>query len=406
MAAVSHHRPAQLYVRWSFTLAALQYGWWLVAGLYLVLDAGLTPLELVLLGTFQGIASLVSEVPAGVLADTVSRRRSLVVAHVLMAAGMGATGLFTNLWPLVLTQVVWGVGGTFSSGADVAWVTDEMKAAGATDHQVAQTLTRGARWGQIGAACGILALGAAAWVTSLTLAIFLAGAAMAALGLVVAARFPEAGFRPEAYRTWRTSIVILRRGLRLARRDVQIARVLLVTVLIHGAAEAYVRLFPKQLVDLGLPPSAEPIVWLTALGLGALAAGALALRAGERALDRHVHPAPLLAASAAVGGLGLVGLALAPSAALAALGVLLMSGIALSTTRAMTTVWVNQRTTSEVRATVHSLVAQAEYAGEITLGFGLALLAERAGIPVSFHAAALAMLLAAAGAWPHTREAT
>jgi hypothetical protein len=43
-------------------------------------------------------------------------------------------------------------------------------------------------------------------------------------------------------------------------------------------------------------------------------------------------------------------------------------------------IWVNRRTASEVRATVHSFLSQAECAGEIVSGAALAALARAAGI--------------------------
>jgi hypothetical protein len=41
--------------------------------------------------------------------------------------------------------------------------------------------------------------------------------------------------------------------------------------------------------------------------------------------------------------------------------VLLVAGIALPLTRTIGTIWVNRQTSGDVRATVHSFLAQAEY---------------------------------------------
>jgi hypothetical protein len=59
-------------------------------------------------------------------------------------------------------------------------------------------------------------------------------------------------------------------------------------------------------------------------------------------------------------------------------------------------IWVNQRTSSDVRATVHSFLSQAECAGEIGSGFPLAALSAAAGIPAALFAASA--LTACAGA--------
>ena len=55
-------------------------GYWLVTSVYLVVVADLSPAQLVAIGIVQGITVVLAEIPAGVLADTVSRKWSLVVA--------------------------------------------------------------------------------------------------------------------------------------------------------------------------------------------------------------------------------------------------------------------------------------------------------------------------------------
>jgi MFS family permease len=73
--------------------AALYNGWWLATSLYLVIDGGLTSSQLVFIGVAQGIAALIFEVPAGVFADMISRKWSLVISHILMGVAMLGTGL-------------------------------------------------------------------------------------------------------------------------------------------------------------------------------------------------------------------------------------------------------------------------------------------------------------------------
>lgn len=115
-----------VFLRWIWWRAVLHKGWWLVTSVYLVLDADLSASQLVLIGVAQGVIALVFEVPAGVVADTISRKWSLVVSHVLMGTAMIATGLVTDFGALVATQMLWGLSWTFASGADVAWITDEL----------------------------------------------------------------------------------------------------------------------------------------------------------------------------------------------------------------------------------------------------------------------------------------
>lgn len=392
--AVSSDRDADLvnvFVRWSALQSGLARGYWLVASLYLVLDAGLTPTQLVLIGVAQGLASLIFEVPTGVVADTVSRKLSLVISCVLIGLSMAATGLTTAFPLLVVTQMLWGVAWTFTSGADVAWITDEL-----SRPDLARTaLTAQARWKLGGAALGMLALGALATAIGRSPTLVAAGVAMALLGLTVATGFSERGFKPTRTRPWWRAWTILNRGVALARRDTELMLIFAATFLINGAADAFERLHVRQLVALGFPDRPDPLVWFTALGVLAYAAGAVALRIIEVHFDGVGAMRRIYVAACGVGVVGVLLVGLAPDAVLGSAGVLLVTGIAWTVTRAVGAIWVNARATSDIRATVQSFLAQVEYFGEIGCGAVLAGLAQSTSLAVTFVAAAA--LVAAAG---------
>ncbi|MDP9443538.1 MAG: hypothetical protein M3P83_03965 [Actinomycetota bacterium] len=63
-----------------------------------------------MIGTFQGATVLAAEVPAGVLADTVSRRLALLVARVVSGTGMAMAGIVTAFPLLVVANCLWGLG--------------------------------------------------------------------------------------------------------------------------------------------------------------------------------------------------------------------------------------------------------------------------------------------------------
>ena len=272
---------ASLYSAWKGVFAVFHRGYWLVASLYLVLDADLSPFELITIGVVQSVVALVCEVPAGVVADTFSRKWSLVVGQLLMGAAIVITGTFTSYPALVVTQALWGLARTFVSGADVAWVTDELR----DDHRIDHVLTAAARWEAVGSAVGLVVFGAIAWATARGPAIIAAGASIVALGAAVAVVFPETHFERTTTARWRTATGILRAGARLSLRDRDILIVLVATVLVNGAAEVFGRLYTKRLVALGWPDRPDPIVWYTALGLLVLLVGVVVLRIVEARID-------------------------------------------------------------------------------------------------------------------------
>lgn len=369
-------RLVRLFLRWVTARAVLHNGWWVVVSLYMVVDARLTPAELLIIAAAQGVASVIFEVPAGVLADTVSRKWAIVLAHVLMGAAMIATGLFPAFLPLLFSQMLWGIAWTFSSGADIAWITDELN----EPHRIDRVLTRQARWQLIGALIGVLGVGVLAALVGRQPAIVTAGLAMLVLGGVVAGTFPERNFVPARTARWGAAIRIARSGLDLAVSNRTILALLVVTVLVNGAADSFGRIYPVKLAEVGFPSDSTGTVWFTALGLGGLLTGVLALRAVERSIhtERGARSSILLACLAGV--VSLVTLGLAPNLPLAVAAVLMATGIAMPLVRTITTIWVNRRITSQVRATVHSFLAQAEYVGEITCALALAAVSGISGV--------------------------
>src|SRR5262249_37750912 len=78
----------------------------------------------------------------------------------------------------------------------------------------------------------------------------------------------------------------------------------------------------------------------------------------------------------AIGVLGLLLLAAAPNAFAGMVAVLVVDGVCSPVTRWVSVIWLNRRSTSDVRATVHSFMSQAEYVGEVSLGLGLGVIGQ------------------------------
>ena len=373
-------------------------GYFIVVSVWWVVDADLSPIQLVLLGTALEISVLVGEIPTGVVADTLSRKWSIVISQLIMGVGIIMSGLTTSFWPLVISQVLWGLGWTFTSGADIAWITDELRHAGRAD-EVDRVITATARWKQIGGIVGMVALGLLGWLAGVDAAIVTAGAVFIALGVAVAVIFPEHGFTRADGDHLATSIRIFRSGLALARRDRQILLVLAATLLLNSGAEAIDRLFFRHLVDLGLPSNPDPVVWITALTIVGSLAGVLALRFVEARIDGDGAPRRLYVMSVGLAVVGTAVMAAAPEVLSGLAGTFLTRGIAWAVIPVVAATWVNRRATSEVRATVQSFLGQAESIGEISGGIALGAVAETSGIPLAYTFAASLFFLAALLVW-------
>jgi MFS family permease len=377
-----------LFLRWLFLRGAFNRGYVLTSGLYFVVGAHLSASENVFLGTVMSATLVLTDIPTGVWADALGRKRPLVIGHLVLGASMVMTGVVTAFPLLVVTQVVWGLGWAFVSGADVAWITDEL----AHPQRIAGVLTAGTSFGLLGGATGMVAFGVLGWATRLSTAMVVSGVGMALLGLFVAVQFTERPFLPRREQRGHASLAVVRLVISLLRRDHEILLVCLATMLLNGASMA-AWLFPKQLIHLGFP--SDPVLWYTAVGICSLAAGFIALRLVQARINGVGVARRMYTLACFIGVLGLLVLASAPNALIGGVGVLLVSGITVNVTRTVSVIWVNARTTSEVRASVHSFLDQAEAIGEICGGFTLALIAGAAGLSMTLLTSAALMAFTA-----------
>src|SRR3990172_5176788 len=115
-----------VYLFIEFTASTFFAMMFVTMSLYEATIAGLNPVQLVLVGTTLEVSAFLFEVPIGVVADAYSRRLSIIIGYLLMGAGFLVEGLFPVFLPILLAQVIWGLGYTFTSGATQAWISDEI----------------------------------------------------------------------------------------------------------------------------------------------------------------------------------------------------------------------------------------------------------------------------------------
>jgi MFS family permease len=361
-------------------------GYVLTSSLYFVTIAHLSASQIVLLGTAMSVTLLFSDIPAGAWADSIGRRWPLAIGQLLLAVSMAMTGLVRAFPLLIVTQVTWGLGWALLNGADTAWLNDELN----EPQRIARALTASARRDLAGGATGMVLFGSLAWATSLSIAIIVSGIGMALLAIFVGIRFVERNFTPAHEQRLRASLAVFRRGIKVSRRDHEILLVFTATLVINSAFMVG-WLYPKQLVHLGFPNNL--ILWYTALLVISSGVGWAALRFVEARIENVGVARRFYAISCFIGVLGLAVLTIAPVALLGSLGVLLAKGVADSVTRPVSVIWVNRRTTSDIRATVHSFLSQAESIGEVLGGLVLATVALASGLSATLIMAASLMAI-------------
>lgn len=370
------HRPPRFALP-AYTVYLLMTGvsalffalWGTVTGVYRIESAGLNPFELVMVGTVLEGSVFLCEVPTGVVADVYSRKLSIVIGIALMGCGFVLEGSFTLFTTILIAQVLWGVGYTFTSGAEAAWIADEIG-----EGRAARAFMRGAQAGHLGALLGILASVSLA-TYKLNLPMLLGGALMVALAVALLAIMPERNFSP-APPSERGSLatmgLTLRTGLSVVRGRPVFVSILAIGAIGGAASEAFDRLWQAHfLKHTGFPVlgDLEPIVWFGIINVSAMALSFLAVEISRRQVDaesqRGAAGALLLINLLLVAAM--LGFALSGSFGLAA-GTYLSAVLLRNVNDPIYTAWVNQGLDPGVRATVLSMSSQANAFGQIAGG--------------------------------------
>jgi DHA3 family tetracycline resistance protein-like MFS transporter len=354
---------------------------------YQVTKVGLNPLQLVLVGTTLEATVFLFEVPTGVVADVYSRRLSILIGLAIIGLGFLSEGLFPNFVAVLLGQVLWGFGYTFTSGATQAWLVDEVGEANA-----GRLFLRGAQIETISGLAGVAASTALGSVL-INLPIVAGGVAFLALSLFLALAMPEHGFRRGDLTGFEnlSGLLAMRRTLRNGIRLVGVHPALLTIFgigLFYGLySEGYDRLWAAHLLqDITLPQIGDlsPVVWFGLISVG----GALLTLAAAEIVKRRVNTQNagpitqvLFAFSALLVG-GLIGFALAGDFWLA---LILMWAVDVlrSLIGPLYDTWINQRLDSRVRATVISMSGQVDAIGQIAGGPGVGYIGKAVSIPAA-----------------------
>ncbi len=351
---------------------------------------GLNPLQLVLVGTLLELTVFVFEVPTGIVADVYSRRLSIIVGVFLMGVGFTVEGVIPTFGAVLLSQIIWGIGVTFTSGATAAWITDELG-----EDRVGRAFMRGAQAGQFGGILGVL-IGTALATVAINLPVLVGGLTHIALAVLLVFIMPETGFKPtprEDRTTWRQMAHTFRAGFKVVRVKPMLITLLFVGVFWGMASEGYDRLWQKHVLDNFTLPALDgidPVAWFGIFSIAGAVVAILATELVRRRVDT-TRPRALAKALLIVNGLligAVIVFAYAQPFALAFV-VLMVIGTMRSLHGPLFATWLNQHIDSRVRATVLSMANQTDAIGQIAGGPVVGLIGLRLSVRAAIFAAGI-----------------
>jgi DHA3 family tetracycline resistance protein-like MFS transporter len=376
-----------LFGAWGgFAWSLINAAWFL----YYVTVAHLDPLQLVLVGTALEASYFVWEIPTGVLADTFSRRMSVIAGTAIIYVAWLGQGLVPLFVAIAGFEILRGLGEAFTHGAVEAWVAGECGDDGLDALFLRETqLTQAASL--VGLPVGVLLA-----TIDLRLAIVAGSGLGIALAILLVFVMPERHHpRREEARTWRAAVGTARRGMMAVRTSALLVALLGAEFFWGAASEGWDRLSDAHLLlDLQFPPfGITPVVGFGALSLVAtilIIATAQVVRRVVRHVDEHVVSRGLVA-------LQLVRIAcqtvfvLSPWSAIA-----LVAGLLNAMLRAsfypLFNAWLIRRTDEGVRATVLSTTSVASSIGQVGGGPISGAIGNLYGIPLGLLSSVLLLL--------------
>jgi len=358
--------------------------------LYYITIAHLGALELVLVGTALEASYFVFEIPTGVLADTFSRRLSVIIGFAIIGVALAAQGLTPTFVAIASFEVLRGVGEAFVHGATEAWVAGEVG-----DDALDALFLRETQVRQVASLIG-LALGVGLALTDLRIPVVLGGLLIAAMAAALVFVMPERHHpRRDAARSWRATVGTANRALLSVRTSALLVALLGAEFFWGAASEGYDRLWdPHLLLDLSFPPfGIAPVVGFGVLSLaGSVVAiiTAQLVRRRLKRLDELVLPRFLIAIQV-VRIAGRAVFALAPSLGIALVGSFVESMVRGSF-QPLFNAWLIRRTDEQVRATVLSTTSVSSALGQVVGGPISGAIGNGYGIPLALLSSA-AMLV-------------
>ncbi len=361
------------------------------SALYRFQMAQLNPLQLVLLGTVLELSVFIFEIPTGIVADLKSRKISVIIGYALIGCGFILEGSFQLFGTILLAQMLWGIGYTFISGAEDAWLADEIG-----EENLTAVYLRGTQLRQVVGFIGIFFNVALASI-ALNIPFLIGGALQILLAISLIFIMPETGFHPipQADRNnWQKMGHTFKIGMTSIQKRPLLITILAISFFYGLYSEALDRLWEAHILDNFTIPDIG-ILDSTVVMFGLINAAIMLLTIGTTEYMRrrsktftHAQTVRLLAVLSAIIAFGMMAFGLAAGFVM---GLAAYTAVALSrrTMSPLYSAWINRGIEPGVRATVLSTYGQMDAIGQVIGGPLLGGIATRLGLRAALVSAGL-----------------
>lgn len=340
-----------------------------VSQVYRIDTLHLNPLQLVLVGTVLETTCFIFEVPTGVVADMKSRKLSVIIGLILIGTAFILEGSIPLFISVIISQLLWGIGYTFTSGADEAWIADELG-----ERNLESVYLRGAQVGQLFSFVGII-VSTLVGSRMIKLPLIIGGVLFIMLAVFLVFFMKEEHFTPapsEDRNSWAQMRHTFLDGIKFIKGK-SLLMLMMAMALLYGLySEGFDRLWTAHFLnDIGFPISTniKPVVWIGIIEGSAMLISMLAVEYIKRRMEKtgELSRVWILTLINIFMVLAMILFGLSGNFILA-LSMYLTFYMLRTINGPIISVWRNKNIKSEVRATVISTYGQMDALGQIIGG--------------------------------------
>jgi DHA3 family tetracycline resistance protein-like MFS transporter len=346
--------------------------------IYYFQEVQMNALQLVLVGTMLEFSVLFFEVPTGIVADLYGRKRSVIIGYFLIGIGIALQGIIPVYWVILLCQIFWGVGHTFTSGAVQAWLSDEIG-----EEKANELMVLGVRPSQVMGIAGV-ALAAVVMPFNMRIPLIIGGFGFFLTATVLLLFMTEHGFTPvdrKELNVFQQMGATLQDGLKELKRRPALKWILLLAVFLAIYTEGFDRMwipFALDTYDFGVFESSHVFgaVQIISQVISIIAVTILHKRfelSQQRTLVRVLTWLIVALFFTLTFSFATPWLSIALLAST-------FTGVIRSIIGPLHTTWVNRKLRPETRATVLSLSGQLDAVGQILGGPAIGGISQRLGM--------------------------